>query len=132
MRYALVEAMSGHVLNVIECDPSFAPGDGFELVSADSFVKPGDNWTGSRFERPPSNIETPQQVSDYQFRMALSAKGLRSTFEEAIENAPADARDFWDRALAVPRHHWFAQQMMGALKIDDEAMDDVFRMAQEF
>lgn len=132
MRIVLVNRHSGEVINMVEGDSGFDPGDALLALEAAADVAIGDYWDGKAFHKREAGMEVVSEVSDMQFRLALSARELRERVEVYIEDAPAETRDFWDRALVVPRHHWFIEEVMRALKLGESEIDALFQSAKQF
>lgn len=64
MRAALIDK-TGLVVNVILCDKSWKPPDGFTLVESDT-ASPTDKWDGKSFiaQIPPKDAKAPDMVVD--------------------------------------------------------------------
>lgn len=132
MRLVVVNAITNEIVNIVEGEAGFEPGAGFASLEAPSDATIGDVWDGTNLHKGNPVAEESREVSDLQFRLALSASGLRESAESYVEAASAQTRDFWDRALVVPRHHWFVEEMAQALALGESELDALFASASQF
>ncbi len=128
MRMAIID-IGGTVENIIEADPSFDPGPGGQLISADSFVDIGWRWDGKIFNAALAAPKNVTCVSDLQFRRALSQLGLREKTETLVAKGSQDLKDFWDRALEIDRNSPMVVEAARALGQSDAQLDQLFEIA---
>ncbi len=134
-RYAIV--VDSGVVNVIEAAADFAAAyatqQGGQAVQSDT-AAPGDAYAGGEFTRPAAVAPVPQQVTRRQAKQALLLAGLLSNVQPAIDAIPdatqrALAQLEWDESLNFERHRPILIALAGALGLDSDDLDDLFRTA---
>ncbi len=71
----------------------------------------------------------PRSVLPRAFRLALNEAGLRDAVETAVAGADQTTKDTWEYANSIERHHPLMISMAAQLKISDQQLDDLFRLA---
>lgn len=134
-RYAIV--VDSGVVNVIEAAADFAAAyatqQGGQAVQSDT-AAPGDAYAGGEFTRPAAVAPVPQQVTRRQAKQALLLAGLLSNVQPAIDAIPdatqrALAQLEWDESLNFERHRPILIALAGALGLDSDDLDALFRTA---
>lgn len=110
--------------------------------TADTPGEPRANWTGIAWQTlpyvaPPPAPPTepvPAQVTRRQAKQALLLAGLLGNVQPAIDAIPdatqrALAQLEWDESLNFERHRPILIALAGALGLDSDDLDDLFRTA---
>lgn len=71
----------------------------------------------------------PAFVRALNLRRALNKKGIRSDVEDYVKNSSQDIQDEWNFSMVLQRSGPFILALQNTLKISDEEMDDIFRLA---
>ena len=133
MQYAIIDA--GRVVNHAEADAAYAAAQGW-VPALDSRI--GDLWDGEAFvpapPAPPPPPVVPPSVTMRQARLALLGAGLLASVDAAIASLPSPqkeaARIEWEYATEVQRSSGLVPMMVGALGLDDAALDALFIEAE--
>lgn len=135
MRYAII--IGGVVANVVEADEAWAAAHasalgGLAVLSDAASV--GDDYSDGTFTRPAPTEPVPAQVTRRQAKQALLLAGLLGNVQPAIDAIPdttqrALAQLEWDESLNFERHRPILIALAGALGLDSDGLDDLFRTA---
>ncbi len=98
------------------------------------------NTSGAFFERGGDYIKVftgsdipmqpvPESVTPRQIRLALTASGLRATVENTVKSGDQDLKDWWEYALDIERNNPLVVTMAAQLGINENQLDDLFRLA---
>lgn len=134
MKMAIVR--DGIVENVIvPPEGEWDAPEGVELIEcADgAFVGPGFTYDGQDFVAPVIVPPVPEEVTMRQAQLALLQYGLIGAVEEVIASLPSPQREAaeieWKRGAVVRRDAPLITMLMPLLKLTEEQIDDLFRLA---
>ncbi len=126
-RMAVVSG-DGMVVNVVEANEGFTLPGMTLVASATAGV--GDSYANGSFTRPPPLPEpVPEEVTDLQARLALSAAGLLASVDSAVAGSSEAVRVWYDRALTWRRDSEHIAALAPALGLTSEQIDLLFRDA---
>lgn len=135
MRIAIIR--DGLVVNVIEADGAFDPGDGTLAAPAEE-AGPGWTYDGAKFTPPPDVVRAPDAVSMFQAREALRrterADGGNlldavGAFVDSQRTEQPTLALAWEYATEVERRGVFVTTLAAKFGLDDAALDELFRRA---
>lgn len=75
------------------------------------------------------SASVPQSVSRAQAKISLARAGLLEQANALIAQAGVEAQIWWQDASTFDRNHPLIEQIGGALEQDEEAIDELFRVA---
>lgn len=73
----------------------------------------------------------PPSITPYQARKILTIVGLRSTVEQAVQEADQEVKDAWEYALKIERHSPLVTSIGAALGLTDQQIDHLFIAAAQ-
>ncbi len=127
-RLAIVQG--GLVIQIAESYPEgWSPSEGV-AIACGPHPQPGWLYDGEAFTAPPPPV--PESVTPLQARRALRQAGMLAGLRQFLAASPEEVQEAWDYAIEVRRDDPMLAGMAKAFGIDEEALDDLFRLAATF
>ena len=119
---------SNEITEIVQSEARINDGVHVFLSAEDNFT--GESYIGRKWARPsvPWESITPRQA-----RLALLQAGLLSQVDIAINSLESPAKEMakieWEYATSVERSSEWINQLGGALGLDENGIDDLFKTA---
>lgn len=132
MKAAIIK--DGKVVNIAKvADAEFAESQGWVVSDVAKIGDVYDPHTGDFVTPPPPPEPIPTTITPRQARLALLQAGLLDQVDTAINSLESPAKETaqieWEYATSIDRDSQWINQLGGALGLNTEQLDDLFKTA---
>ena len=133
MKYAYIN--NNIAIEVVESNPQilFVPHYAAQFIEVTDDCFGGYELVNGQWQQPPTPVQTPQEVTMRQARLALLENGLLANVQPAINSLPepdkTKAQIEWEYSNALQRGNPFVDVLGAALGLSSQDLDDLFIQA---
>ena len=135
MKYAYIN--NNIAIEVVESNPQilFVPHYAAQFIEVTDDCFGGYELVNGQWQQPPTPVQTPQEVTMRQARLALLENGLLANVQPAINALPepqrTQAQIEWDYSNGLERGNAFVATLGAALGLNAAGIDALFVQAAQ-